>query len=135
MSQIGFLFLLLCALVPFRLSAQAPSAPPQSTQNETAPTARATGIVRTSSGVPVPGANLRLVETASGRAWVSWTDENGRFDLPGLPAGHYRIEVSQLGFDSAKQEFDLGSAPGPINVTLKVASLENLEASAASAEN
>jgi len=91
--------------------------------------------VRTSSGVAVPGANLRLVETSSGRAWISWTDENGHFDLPGLPAGHYRIEVSQLGFDSAKQEFDLGSAPGPINVTLKVASLENLEAAAASAQN
>jgi len=95
---------------------------------QTAPSARASGVVRTSGGVPIPGANLRLLETSSGRAWVSWTDENGHFDLPGLPLGHYRIEVSQLGFDSATQEFDLGGASNAINVTLKVASLASMEA-------
>ena len=83
--------------------------------------------------MPIPGASLRLVETGSGRAWVSWTDENGRFDLPGLPPGHYRIEAGQLGFDDTTQEFDLGQTPGAINLTLKVASLENIEAAAASA--
>lgn len=92
-------------------------------------------MVRTSNGVPVPGASLRLVETETGRAWVSWTDENGHFDLPGLPAGHYRIEVSQIGFDNATREFDLGSAPGTINVALKVASLASIEAAATPRQN
>ena len=128
-SRIGLLILLLFALGPFRLNAQ--EQPPAPAQAETAPSSRATGVVRTSTGVPVPGANLRLVETATGRAWVSWTDENGRFDLPGLPPGHYRIEVSQLGFENATQEFDLGSAPSAINVILKVASLAAIEAAAA----
>ena len=101
---------------------------------QTAPATRATGMVRTPSGVPIPGANLRLVETGSGRAWVSWTDESGHFDLPGLPLGHYRIEASQLGFDSTAQEFDLGEPPATINLTLKIASLENIEAATASAQ-
>jgi len=92
-------------------------------------------VVRTSSGVAIPGANLRLVETTTGRAWISWTDENGRFDLPGLPRGHYRIEVSQLGFENATQEFDLSEAAGAVNVTLKVASLQSMEAATASAQN
>ena len=135
-SRIGFLILLLFVLGPSRLSAQEqPPAPPASAQAKTAPSARATGVVRTSSGVAVPGADLRLVETANGRAWVSWTDENGRFDLPGLPAGHYRIEVSQLGFDNATQEFDLGSTPSAITVTLKVASLASIEAAAAAGQS
>ncbi len=68
---------------------------------------------------------------APGALWVSWTDETGRFRFAGIAAfGHYRIEVSQLGFDNATQEFDLGSEPGAINVTLPVASLETIEAAA-----
>ncbi len=94
---------------------------------QTPPTGSAAGVVRTSQGVGVPGATLRLVETGTGRAWVSWTDENGHFDLPALPQGHYRIEVSQLGFDDATQEFDLGSTPAAVNVPLKVASLQSIE--------
>ena len=133
MGRIGLLVLLLFALVPCVLNAQEQPAAPG--LEETAPSARAAGVVRTSNGVPVPGANLRLVETTSGRAWVSWTDENGHFDLPGLPAGHYRIEVSQIGFDNATQEFDLGGTPGAINVALKVASLASIEAAAATSQN
>lgn len=140
MSRIGFLFLLFFALGLFRLSAQEQPPTPQPAQSETPqaeapPSARATGIVRTPSGVPVPGANLRLVETTTRRAWVSWSDESGHFDLPGLPAGRYRIEVSQLGFDNATQEFDLGNAAGAINITLKVASLASIEAAAVAEQN
>ena len=104
-----------------RRARRAPASP------QTPPTGTATGVVRTSEGVGVPGATLRLVETATGRAWVTWTDENGHFDLPALPQGHYRIEVSQLGFDNATQEFDLGGTPAAVNVPLKVASLQSLE--------
>jgi hypothetical protein len=120
--------LILFLLSPLILSAQDQT--PQA-----APPGRATGIVRTAGGVPIPGANLRLLETTTGRAWVSWTDENGHFDLPGLPHGHYRMEASQLGFESAVQEFDLNDTPGAINVTLKVASLASMEAAAAPAQN
>jgi trimeric autotransporter adhesin len=130
MGRLGLALWLLFPLPAVLLAAQDQPPSPQA-----APSAKASGVVRTSSGVPIPGANLRLAETTTARAWISWTDENGHFDLPGLPLGHYRIEVSQLGFDSATQEFELGSAPGAINVTLKVASLESIEAPATSAQN
>ena len=126
--------LALASLALFLLPALGLNAQQEPAAAQTAPAARATGSVRTPGGVPIPGANLRLIETSSGRAWVSWTDENGHFDLPGLPLGHYRIEASQLGFDSTRQEFDLSETPGTINLTLKVASLENIEAAAASTQ-
>src|SRR5437016_9471908 len=130
MSRVGFALLFLFPLAALLVSAQDQPPAPQ-----TAPSAKASGVVRTPNGVSVPGANLRLVETSTGRAWISWTDENGRFDLPGLPLGHYRIEVSQLGFENAAQEFDLSETPGTVNVTVKVASLASLEAAAASAQS
>jgi len=130
MGRLALALLLVFSLAALLLSAQDESQAPQ-----TAPSGRATGDVRTSGGVPIPGAYLRLSETSTGRAWISWTDENGHFDLPGLPLGHYRIEVSQLGFDNGTQEFDLGETPGTIRVTLKVASLESIEAAASSAQS
>src|SRR5258708_4609812 len=71
---------------------------------------KAAGLIHTPSGAPVPGATVRIVQTPSGQGWVTWTDESGKFELPDLPAGHYKIEAQQLGFDSATTEVDL--APG-----------------------
>ena len=70
-------------------------------------TATLSGKVTTAAGIPVPGATVRAIETSSGKAWVSWTDESGEFDMPGMPVGHYRIEFSQLGFVQGTEEFDL----------------------------
>src|SRR5262245_9394757 len=65
------------------------------------------GTARTSAKVPVPGATLRVTQTSTGQAWVSWTDENGNYKFPALPQGHYRVEFSQLGFVDATREIDL----------------------------
>src|SRR5258708_33180081 len=62
------------------------------------------GLVRSSAGVPVPGATVNLVHTQTGQSWVTWTDEKGKFELPGSPIGHYKYEVEQLGFDKANSE-------------------------------
>jgi hypothetical protein len=77
------------------------------------PTVHAAGVVHLAGGTPVPGATVRLLHIASGHAWVSWTDENGKFDLPGLPAGKYHIEVEQLGFDTMTVETEFNSQPEP----------------------
>jgi trimeric autotransporter adhesin len=82
---------------------------------------RIAGAVKTAEGVAVPGATVRVVETGSGKAWLSWTDEAGKFDFAELPAGHYRIEVEQLGFEAAVREADFSavSAP-PVELTIRV---------------
>jgi hypothetical protein len=86
-----------------------------------------TGVVRTAGGVPIPGAALRLVQSASGQTWLSWTDQNGRFTMPGLPPGRYRIEVTQLGFQPLLRETDVTAvAAEPLEITLSIAPLEAL---------
>ena len=91
---------------------------------------RLAGVVRTTEGTPVPGSTLRVIQPSTGKAWVSWTDENGKFDLPGLPSGHFRVEVSQLGFAPASSEFDLSAELSlPVELKLQVATLAALAAS------
>jgi hypothetical protein len=126
----------LCALSFSAGAQQAPGNPAGA-----AATAPARGTVRTTQGVAVPGATVRLVELSTGRTWLSWTDENGNFDLPGLPAGKYRVEAEQLGFEPASVEATLqpSAAPAPgeapknadaaaIVVTLHVVSVAALNA-------
>jgi hypothetical protein len=84
---------------------------------------RATGVVRTADKVPVPAATVGVTHLASGRAWVSWTNENGEFDLPGLPAGRYRIEVQQLGFETATHEAEFVAGAKPVEIILRIAAL------------
>jgi hypothetical protein len=67
------------------------------------------GTVRTPDGTAVPGSTLRVIQTSTGKAWVTWTDENGKFEFPALPDGHFRVEISQLGFAPATKEIDLAS--------------------------
>jgi hypothetical protein len=97
---------------------------------------RLDGVVRTAQGMPVPGSTLRVIQTSTGKAWVSWTDENGKFNLPGLPTGHFRVEASQLGFAPATSEFDLSAeSKTPFELKLEVATLAALAASSASKES
>ena len=86
------------------------------------------GIVRTAEGAPIPGAAVRFTNTQTSKSWVSWTDEQGKFDFPALPAGHYRAESSQLGFEPGSSETDLPAPSGKstINLTLRVATLAEL---------
>jgi len=93
------------------------------------PEVRFTGVVRTTEGTPIPGSTLRVVQTSTRKAWVTWTDENGKFDLPSLPSGHFRVEVSQLGFAQATREFDLtAESKAPVELKLDVATLATLAA-------
>src|SRR5258707_13779557 len=97
---------------------------------------RLAGVVRTAEGGPVPGSTLRVIQISTGKAWVSWTDENGKFDFPGLPGGHYRVEISQLGFAPAAREMDL--APGsqaPFELKLEIKTLAAIHALHATQES
>ncbi|MGH9678311.1 MAG: carboxypeptidase-like regulatory domain-containing protein, partial [Candidatus Acidiferrales bacterium] len=87
------------------------------------------GTVRTADGTPIPGSTLRVIQGSTGKAWVTWTDESGKFEFPALPAGHYRVEISQLGFVPANRDVDLVSGTqAPLDLKLDVASLAEISA-------
>ena len=87
------------------------------------------GTVGTPDGTAIPGATLRVIETSTGKAWITWTDEDGKFEFPALPAGHYRVEISQLGFAHATKEVDLTSGTqAPIDLKLDVGALAAITA-------
>ena len=104
--------------------AQAPAAPPAQGPID------ASGWVKTADGSPVPGATLRLTNTDTKQAWVSWTDESGKFEFPTLPPGHYTIEATQLGFVPSSLDVQLSPPPQPppFNWSLRVATLAQLTA-------
>ena len=59
------------------------------------------GAVQTPDKTPVPGASVHIVEQTTGKSWITWTDETGKFRLPELPAGKFHIDAAQIGFGSA----------------------------------
>jgi hypothetical protein len=105
---------------------QAPASPARGA-NEPATTI--TGFVRTASGEAVPGAAVRATRTDAHQAWVTWTDESGKFEFPSVPAGHYVLEVAQLGFEKNERRLQVaaGLPPPPIQLTLRVATIADLE--------
>lgn len=87
------------------------------------------GIVRAPDGTPIPGSTLRVTQTSSGKAWITWTDETGGYEFPALPAGHYRAEASQLGFAPVTQEIDLtAGSKSPLDLKLDVGTLAAITA-------
>lgn len=52
------------------------------------------GVVRDSTGAPLPGANVYLSGTQRGDA----TDARGAFEIPGVPPGAYRLVASMVGY-------------------------------------
>jgi hypothetical protein len=107
-------FLIAGLLFPGRVVPQT-LAPTPSQVREQAGTVTVFGTVRTSLGIAVPGAAVRLLHVTSGKAWETSTDEEGKFLVPDLPAGDYRIEARQLGLGTAiwEREISAGSAASP----------------------
>ena len=61
-------------------------------------TARIVGVVNDSGGGLVPGAQVTLINDATGLRETAPTDEAGRYNFTQLAVGNYRIEVSAPGF-------------------------------------
>src|SRR5512136_2526647 len=83
------------------------------------------GVVQDSSGAAVPGAEVKVTQTATGAVRTISSDADGGYVLSNLPLGPYRMEVSKEGFNKFVQEgivLQVNSDP-LINAALKVGSL------------
>ncbi|MGH9340788.1 MAG: carboxypeptidase regulatory-like domain-containing protein [Acidobacteriota bacterium] len=56
------------------------------------------GTVRDASGASVPGADVTLVNTATGRSQSAVTSETGFYNIAAVPGGVYEIRVTLPGF-------------------------------------
>ena len=104
---------------------------PDAASQDTSPPAdsQLAGTIRATDGTAVPGATVRVIQASTGKAWLTWSDDDGSFELPALPAGHYRVEASQLGFASATQEADLISGKKtPLDLKMNVGTLAAITA-------
>jgi hypothetical protein len=108
-AGLGLGALVLLALLP--IDAHSQSNPPtnsvQGVESDSASaTASVAGIVQTALKAPIPGATVRIVHIPSGRSWVSWTNDDGKFSFPNLPVGPYRVEAKLLGFSGSQIEMN-----------------------------
>src|SRR5579871_1904015 len=68
-----------------------------------AQTAQINGTVRDSTGLAVPGANIKATQTQTGVVRTATSGNDGGYVLPNLPVGPYLLEVSKEGFSKVAQ--------------------------------
>ena len=66
-------------------------------------TASVSGTVTGETGQPLPGVQLRVLETAA----TARTDSSGRFSMTGLPAGTQLLEAKRVGYRIVQQPVQL----------------------------
>ena len=89
---------------------------------ETLTNASITGRVLDPSGALVAHASIEARATATNQSYTAQTDSQGRFRLPYLPVGQYRISAQSNGFSQVSREVHLtiGSA---FDITLQLSVL------------
>jgi hypothetical protein len=104
-----------------------------------AQTSQINGIVRDSSGLVIPGAEVKATQTATGVVRTASSAADGNYTLPDLPIGPYMIEVTKEGFSKYVQTgivLQVDSNP-TVNVSLQVGAVTEqvtVEAGAAQVE-
>src|SRR5947208_6423371 len=97
------------------------------------------GTVTDPSGAPIAGAQVRITEMEKQQVRTTVSDAQGRYTLPNLPVGPYRLEVTGQGFKSYVQNgivLQVGNSV-TINVPMQLGSLTEsvqVEASAGMVE-
>jgi hypothetical protein len=97
------------------------------------------GAVLDSTGSAVPGAEVKATQTETGAVRTTTSTADGRYVLPNLPIGPYRMEVSKTGFSAYVQSgitLQVNTNP-TIDIALKVGNVSEqvqVEANAALVE-
>jgi Carboxypeptidase regulatory-like domain len=107
-ARLGLIFLLVCSSVWAQSS-----------------TAQINGNVSDSGGLSVPGAEVKVTQTATGLVRTVTSAGDGNFVFPNLPVGPYLLEVSKAGFNKFVQSGIVlqVSANPTIDAVLKVGSV------------
>ena len=80
------------------------------------------GLVQDSSGLAVPGAEVKVTQTDTGAVRTAITGNEGSYTLPSLAVGPYRLQVTKEGFSAYVQSgivLQVNTNPA-VNVTLRV---------------
>jgi hypothetical protein len=87
-------------------------------------TASVSGTVVGETGRPMPGAQLRVLETAA----TTRTDSSGHFTMSGLPAGTQILEAKRVGYRIVQQPVQLAAGRDvPVTVQLRrIVSLDSV---------
>ena len=83
------------------------------------------GTVVDTSGAVIAGATVQ-VRSANGTVQrTTQSDGNGSFIISGLPAGNYRLVVSNPGFETKEMPVTIGTteAPAPLRISLAVSAV------------
>lgn len=81
-------------------------------------------VVSASNGLPVPGCSVFINNTSKGTA----SDQNGYFELNGVPGGKHELIVSSIGYETSVYSFSAEQLPLQVRVELqvKVKELQNV---------
>ena len=83
------------------------------------------GFVRDSSGAPIAGSKVKLVNVATSVTTAATTDNDGHFQFPDVHVGRYKVTASAPGFsDSITDPFAVNvNTRQRVDVTLKPGSV------------
>jgi outer membrane receptor protein involved in Fe transport len=84
------------------------------------PTATLSGVVQDTSGAVVPSTLIRVVNTDTGVARTTTSNEEGRYTLTNLPPGPYEVRAEKAGFRTAVQSGVILTVGGTTTVDLTV---------------
>lgn len=84
------------------------------------PAASLSGRVTDSTGTPITGARVVVVEARR----ETRTDDSGRFSFGALPAGRYAVSVAAIGFRPSVQRVQLRDVPMMLEVVMAASRIE-----------
>ncbi|MGZ4815560.1 MAG: outer membrane beta-barrel protein, partial [Terriglobales bacterium] len=101
-----------------------------------ASTGQLAGVVKDSGGAVVPGATLKLSNSANGFSQTVTTNNDGLFRAVLLPAGNYAVEINKEGFSTSRAQVEIGvGRTSELNAVLTVGGRkEEVEVTAESIE-
>jgi outer membrane receptor protein involved in Fe transport len=83
------------------------------------------GTLVDTSGAVIAGATVQVLSATGTVQMTTQSDANGSFTFSGLPAGDYRLVVSNPGFETKEARVTVGTtqAPVPLRISLAVGSV------------